>query len=161
MAARHLANRGRQVTVVLAEPESMSAVPAHQLDILQRMGGVESAAEPRPAPLIIDALIGYSLRGDPTGSAAAFIAWMNEQSASLLSLDTPSVLDVTTGLAARPCVHASATMTLALPKRGLLHAPEVGALYLADISVPRAVYRLMGIDVEPLFRDSPIVELTA
>ena len=58
---------------------------------------------------------------------------------------------------ATPCVAATATLNLALPKRGLLAAPEVGELYLADISVPRFVYRRMGIDVADLFAEEGLV----
>lgn len=77
----------------------------------------------------------------------------------MLSLDTPSGLDVTTGVAARPCMHATATLTLALPKTGLRGAPEVGHLYLADISVPALLYRRMGIEVGDLFGAASIITL--
>jgi NAD(P)H-hydrate epimerase len=160
VAARHLANRGSRVTVVLSDPDHMTPVPTHQLDILRRMD-IALADEPPSADLIIDALIGYSLRGHPMGRAAELISWTNEQVRPVLSLDTPSGLDVTTGVAATPCVRATATMTLALPKLGLLEAPEVGALYLADISVPSVVFRRMGIEVGSIFRDATIVKLTA
>lgn len=81
------------------------------------------------------------------------IRWANAQTDPVLSLDTPSGLDVTTGLAADPCVAATATMTLALPKTGLLGPEQVGQLYLADISVPRTLYERMDIDVGPVFAD--------
>ena len=43
-------------------------------------------------------------------------------------------------------------MTLALPKVGLLKAPEmVGDLYLADISVPPSVYEAFGLEIGDLF----------
>ena len=61
VAARHLANRGCQVQVVLTEPDRLTPVPAHQADILARMG-VTIASRPATADLIIDAMIGYSLR---------------------------------------------------------------------------------------------------
>src|SRR5215475_5358986 len=38
VGARHLANRGCQVQVVLSEPGRLTTVPAHQADILGRMG---------------------------------------------------------------------------------------------------------------------------
>jgi hypothetical protein len=91
--------------------------------------------------LIVDALIGYSLTGDPAEPFACLIRWANAQPAPVLSLDTPSGLDVTTGVPARPCVRATATLTLALPKTGLPGAREAGHLYLADISVPPLLYR--------------------
>ena len=158
VAARHLANRGCQVQVVLAEPDRLTPVPAHQADILGRMG-VAMASRPSTADLVIDALIGYSLRGDPAGTAAELITWANDQTAPVLALDTPSGLDLTTGAVGTPSVWATATLTLALPKVGLLDAPSVGELYLADISVPSLVYQRMGIAVPELFRQSSLLRI--
>jgi NAD(P)H-hydrate epimerase len=158
VAARHLANRGVDVAVALSHTvEDMTPVPAHQFDIATRMG--IPAGEPEPAALIIDALIGYSLQGDPTGRSAELIEWANDQAAPILALDTPSGLDVTTGVPRTPCIRAEATMTLALPKLGLYQAAEVGRLYLADISVPSLVYERMGLSVGSLFRDGPLLEV--
>ncbi len=78
----------------------------------------------------------------------------------MLALDTPSGLDVTTGHAGSPCVRATATLTLALPKIGLLNAPGVvGELFVADISVPALIYERMGITVGPLFARDTVVEV--
>jgi len=70
--------------------------------------------------------------------------------------DAPSGLDTTTGSPADPCIQATATLTLALPKRGLLTAeaqPVVGRLFLADISVPAVVYARMGLGSPQLFEE--------
>jgi NAD(P)H-hydrate epimerase len=158
VAARHLANRGVSVTVVLPAPDALTAVPGHQADILTRMG-VAVTDHPEPAELLVDALVGYGLRGDPKGPTAALIEWANAQSAPILALDTPSGLDVTTGVARTPCIGATATLTLALPKVGLLDAPAVGDLYLADISVPEVVYRRMGVNVPDLFNEATVIRL--
>jgi NAD(P)H-hydrate epimerase len=159
VAARHLLNRGCTVSVVLSKPDTLTAVPAHQADILGRMGAV-MAELPAPADLVVDALIGYSLRGDPTGRVATLIEWANEQPAPILALDTPSGLDVTTGVAGTPHIQATATLTLALPKVGLIDTPAVGELYLADISVPAIVYQRMGLTPPPLFRDDVVIRLS-
>lgn len=164
VAARHLLNRGRDVRIVLTTPVTqMSPVPAHQLDILHRMTAdvAVTGADPQlaDADLIIDAILGYSLTGDPRPPTAELIRSANAAQTPVLSLDTPSGLDVTTGIAANPCVAATATMTLALPKTGLRTAQQVGRLYIADISVPRALYDRMGIAVGPVFADDPIVLL--
>ncbi len=157
-AARHLANRGVGVQVTLSHGRSdLGAVPAHQLDIVTRMG-IPVSAEPQPAALVVDALIGYGLRGDPSGRTAELIDWANAQ-AAILALDNPSGLDVTTGRAGAPCVRATATLTLALPKTGLAGASETGELFLADISVPPAVYGRLGLTVPPLFHQDTIIEL--
>ncbi len=161
VAARHLQNRGARVEVVLSHPEpELAPVTAHQLDILRRMQlGIQDA--PAPASLVIDALIGYGLAGDPRGRAAKLIEWANLQGGPVLALDTPSGLDVTTGQVGSPCIQASATMTLALPKVGLLEAHrQVGRLYLADVSVPALVYERLGLTVPSLFQDGPIVDVS-
>ncbi len=161
VAARHLYNRGARVEVVLSHPEpELTPVTAHQLDILRRMR-VGITDEPSPASLVIDALIGYSLAGDPRGRAAKLIEWANFQRSPVLALDTPSGLGVTTGRAGSPSIQATATMTLALPKLGLLKAPQqVGRLYVADISVPALVYQRLGLTVPSLFQEGPIVEVS-
>jgi NAD(P)H-hydrate epimerase len=147
--ARHLHNRGLRVNVLLDhEPEALGAAAAAQLRILQAAGvhplepsQAESAL--RRADLVIDALIGYSLRGAPRGQAADLIAACNAHAARVLALDVPSGLDATTGDAPGLVIRAARTLTLALPKTGLRRIP--GALYLADIGIPPEVYRRLGL----------------
>lgn len=161
VAARHLTNRGRMVRVTLGAPiTELAPVPSGQLGVLQRMG-VSIEGSPRPGHVIVDAILGYSLRGDPRGRVAELIQWANDDAAPVLALDTPSGLDVTTGEAAQPCIRADATLTVALPKAGLLRASEyVGELFLADISVPHAVYERMGIAVPAdLFAEEQVVRV--
>jgi NAD(P)H-hydrate epimerase len=99
-------------------------------------------------------------RGGPQDRAAELIEWTNGQPAPVLALDTPSGLDVTTGIARTPHVRATATLTLALPKVGLIGAPAVGELYLADIAVPAIVYRRLGLTPPQLFGDDAVVRLS-
>ena len=143
VAARHLANAGVDVAVTLTRSASeLGAVTAHQFDILQRMG-VAISPELQRADVAIDAVIGYSLRGAPRGASAALVEALGA-APFVVALDTPSGLDVTTGEAPGAVVSADVTMTLALPKIGLRSAPQVGDLYLADISVPRSVAAALG-----------------
>ncbi len=160
VAARHLANRGIRVSVTLSdEPGALGEVPRHQLAILARTG-VPVVSEPPEADLVLDALIGYALRGDPGGRSAELISWANAQDAAVCSLDVPSGLDATTGAIGDPCVRAAATLTLALPKSGLLAAPDVvGELYVADLAIPSSAYASLGLRVGPIFRPGPILQL--
>ena len=163
VAARHLANRGVEVHVSLGEDvDRLADVPRHQLSILQRMG-VSVGPDPIRTDLVLDALLGYSLRGDPRGGVAELIRWANRQAAPVCSLDLPSGLDATSGDIRDPCIRASATLTLALPKTGLVAGADpvdvVGELYLADISVPRGVYAGLGIEVGPIFAQGSILRL--
>ena len=141
VAARHLANRGVDVSVVVTHVDRLTPVPQQQFDILQQMG-VAIADEPPPTDLFVDGVIGYSLRGAPSGRSAQFIDFMTD--GVVLSLDVPSGLDATTGEPLKPCVSATATMTLAAPKVGLRGSEYVGELYVADISVPPKVFRRLG-----------------
>lgn len=86
-----------------------------------------------------------------------------QRTVPVLALDVPSGLDATTGVPGSPCVRASATMTLALPKTGLLAPqaqPYVGTLYLADIGVPDVLYRQMGLAVGPIFAQAAVIRLS-
>ena len=169
VCARRLHNWGARVAVYVTRPASdFHPVPAHQLDILYRMGvtvaGAETIIHAENPALIIDGVIGYSLQGAPRDSAAALIRWANAQKAPILALDAPSGVDTTTGTVFDPCIRATATMTLALPKEGLRAAgveAQVGELYLADISVPPALYAGPGLELEigSIFAANDIVRL--
>ncbi|MFZ1755923.1 MAG: NAD(P)H-hydrate epimerase [Caldilineaceae bacterium] len=168
VAARHLLNWGAWVQLLLTHrPEEYSGVPAHQLSILQAMDAplawAEDGWELPPADLIIDAVIGYGLQGNPRGGAANLIALANSSVAPILSLDAPSGLDTASGQLYSPHIVAAATMTLALPKTGLLApgaASAIGQLYLADISVPPALYERLGLDIPPLFAADTVLPLS-
>jgi NAD(P)H-hydrate epimerase len=166
VAARHLHNWGAYVEIMLIGDENrLKDVPAHQWRILQKMGISRSALELSRADLILDAMLGYGVKGDPRPLFADWIHLANKSGRPILSLDSPSGLDTTTGMPGSPCIHASVTLTLALPKTGLLAStasPFVGDLYLADISVPPELYAApsLGLQVSSPFADGTIVKLT-
>ncbi len=161
-AARHLANRGADVTLCLGAPDRLGEVPAFQHQIFQGTSGKEVDAKDlgQVAPdFILDALIGYSLRAAPRGVAAELIRWANETNVPTLALDVPSGVDSSTGHAEGDFINARWTMTLALPKTGLL--PEkTGKLFLADIGIPEETYRRLGLAYVPPFGDRFRVPLT-
>lgn len=158
VAARHMANAGVDVIVTTTRPaDALSGVPARQFDILRRMG-VATVDVVADADVVIDAVLGYSLQGAPRGRTAEVVAQLSD-GAPVVALDTPSGLDVTTGAVPGVVVTADATLTLALPKIGLRGAPQVGELYLADISVPSAVTAALG-PAPPDFSRSQILRIT-
>jgi NAD(P)H-hydrate epimerase len=169
VCARCLHAWGAHVEVIVTRPDSdFTTVPAHQLDILRRMRVptrlAESVDQAPPTDLVVDGVIGYSLDGAPRGAAGDLIRWANTQSAPVLALDVPSGIDTTRGTVYDPAIRADATMTLALPKEGLRAEgvrEHVGDLYLADISVPPALYAgdALGFDVGPVFATGDIVRL--
>ena len=100
--------------------------------------------------LILDALIGYSLRGAPGGITADLIGWANQSDLPILSLDVPSGVDATTGDLPGVAMQPAGTLTLALPKTGLNDA-NAGDVILADIGIPVGVYRRMGLKFDNPF----------
>ncbi|NOZ27336.1 MAG: NAD(P)H-hydrate epimerase [Chloroflexi bacterium] len=153
--ARHLHNHGISVQIVLdRDPANLGEAARRQLGILQATGLrplplPKAESWIRRSPLVVDALIGYSLRGKPRGRTAEIISLCNRHAQRVLCLDVPSGIDATTGEAMGLSVRPDRTLTLALPKRGLIHIP--GELYLADIGIPPEVYSRLGISLDPPF----------
>ncbi len=165
VAARHLHNWGAVVELTAAGfATHLKDVPAHQLSIIQKMGLVTSNPALNSADVIIDAMIGYGLTGDPRPPVADWIILANASHNPSIALDTPSGLDTTTGIPSKICIRADITLTLALPKAGLMTPeakPYVGDLYLADISVPPELYASpsLGLGVISPFSTEPIIKL--
>ena len=158
-AGRHLANHGVRVLTSLTSAYRLGEVPAAQLALLRHAGGEVTTTPPAEVDLVVDALIGYSLRGAPTGVGAELIEWVASVDAPILSLDVPSGLEATTGETPGAVVAADRTLTLALPKTGLCH-PAAGALTLGDIGIPAEVYRRAGVaGAADVFRDRYLVPL--
>ena len=175
-AARHLVNRGARVRVVLARPaRRLSEAGRHQLATLLEMGvsccmvlyditDEEIDAELASADLVIDAVLGYRGRGAPHDEVATLIERIAGNADRILSLDLPSGMDADSGTVGKLAVRSRATMTLALPKTGLLTdagRAQSGDLYLADIGLPAALYARMGLTVDAPFSAGPIVRLEA
>ena len=92
--------------------------------------------------LIIDALLGTGARGEVKGIWKATIELLNGSDKPVLSVDIPSGLEGDEGEAPGICVRAARTVTMGLPKRGLILYPGaeyVGELKVADIGIPPEV----------------------
>jgi len=169
VCARRLHNWGANVEVYITNVEAkMTPIPLHQLKILKRIGIPIKSGNELPEEgdydLIIDGIIGYSVKGNPYGIPKKMIDWTNSQSEKVLSLDTPSGLDLTSGTVHNPTVNANATLTLAMPKQGLFATnakKNIGNLYLGDISVPVELYEENTLNLKPsnIFRHSDIVQI--
>lgn len=163
VAVRHLHNRGVDVEAVLVGDETrLKDVPAYQWKTLKRMNIIVPDIDLNKADLILDAMLGYGVKGNPREPIAGWIQQANDSGTRILSLDAPSGLDTTTGIPASPCVRAHATLTLALPKTGLLTPeakPVVGDLYLADISVPPELYEKLNLDISSPFASDTIIKI--
>jgi NAD(P)H-hydrate epimerase len=108
-AARRLSIWGADVTVIVGQgAANLDPMPARQLAIVERLGvPVLSADTALPAGLnraevILDALIGYSLRGAPREPIATLIRAANAAANPIIALDIPSGLGGTAGRRKRP-----------------------------------------------------------
>jgi len=148
-AARHLATRVGQVDLCLLDADGLSQAARNQLQIYQSTEGreVPLAALPTPAgyAIVVDAVIGYSLRGAPQGKAERAIRWIGASGGRVISLDLPSGVDADSGDTPGAFVSAEATLTLHLPKPGLA-SRAAGALWVADLGIPVGVTRRAGIE---------------
>ena len=111
--------------------------------------------------LLIDGLIGYGLEGHPRDRIATMIRDANNSGRPILAVDLPSGMNATTGERYDPCIKATSTVTLALPKTGFLapgNSDYFGDLYIADISIPRNIYKQFGQRTE-LFRKDTILKI--
>src|SRR6516164_4268724 len=123
----------------------LGEVPAFQYQVFRSTSGKEiriPELDRQHPDIILDALIGYGLRSAPVGTAVRLIEWANASGAPILALDNPSGRNATTGEAPGACMSPRWTMTLALPKTGLL-PDTTGDLFLADIGIPQETYQRM------------------
>ena len=150
-AARHLANVGVEVVIHLVGSPRPGTAAAHQLDITRSMGIAETDEPGARADVVVDAMVGYSLRGplrDRVRRAAVTC-----ESRRVVSLDVPTGVDATTGHADPAAISADLTVTLCAPKLGLRDCAHVGVLLVTDISVPpELVERVAGGPAPPFAR---------
>ncbi|MCI0584804.1 MAG: NAD(P)H-hydrate epimerase [Chloroflexi bacterium] len=174
VAARHLANRGASVRVILARPVNRLSEPArHQLATLIEMAvdccvaiydvpDEELDRELVSADAIVDAILGYRASGPPHDGVGWLVERIAGAPAPVISLDLPSGIDPDTGEAVGAAVIATATLTLGLPKPGLFSPTgreHAGRVHLADIGLPAALYRRIGVDIRAPFAAGRIVRL--
>ena len=152
-AARHLHRWGRLAGVACIQVEALRGPAAEQAAALRSVG-VEITSRPdfSGAQLVLDALLGTGLSRPPEGPVAGWIDAVNTSGLRVVSVDVPSGLDADTGRADGPCVNAAQTVTLGLPKAGLLAGEgpaRAGEVWVADIGVPFGAYAELGIRVPP------------
>ena len=138
---------------------------AYQYQALQQLGLTAwglSLSEPEmvnlepiswtAADLIVDALLGAGIKEDPHSDTADLIRIVNATRCPILSFDVPSGLSSDEGLILSPCIQASATMTMAYPKRVQAEGwPVVRDLWVADMGIPRALYTRLGLQIVDIF----------
>ena len=152
VAARHLANRGFSVKVVLlSHPKDLKDDPRINFNILRKMNiPVIIATSPhglrrakafiKECDLIVDAIFGVGLGRAVTGLFYVLISHLNTSEKPILAVDIPSGLDSDTGRVLGIAVRADVTGTLGAAKRGLCRGAGrrlAGKVVVLDISIPK------------------------
>lgn len=162
-AARHLSNRSGNITVCITDTAKLKDVSAYQLHVLKttdtKIISIQKLNEEKP-DLILDAILGYNLTGEPKGKVLESIKWTTNQSCFKISLDVPTGIDATTGEHSKYFIEPNITLTLALPKTGLL--PELtGELYLGDIGITKIIYKTIELKLGDIFTNQFITKIRA
>ncbi len=171
VCGRFLVNWGHRVQIVtVGSSDRRKPAPDKHLQTLKLLGteiipasSSALASLIKSADLVVDAMIGYGLKGTLTPALTSIISKLNKSSQlPVIALDAPSGLDVS-GVEQETAVQAEATLTLALPKIGLKQEENrgyIGELFLTDIGVPPQLYAHLGLDVGPIFADNSILRMT-
>ncbi len=143
VAARHLAERGWSIELEAPwPPEALAPLTRRKLDALLATPfffGSGRGERRRPPAVVLDGLLGIGASGgplrEPLRTAVEKIAALRAR-ALIVAIDLPTGLNGDTGQPGSPTVEADVTLTIGLPKRGLL-ADEatryVGRLALLDL----------------------------
>ncbi len=134
------------IPVVLYAASPVSELPDDartHAEAASKTVSVEELLEPPSlnfGDFIIDGLLGTGVRGAPRAPFDRWIAAVNSSNLPVASLDIPSGLDGDTGETHGNAVRADLTVTMGLPKQGMItgQGPELcGIVKCIDIGLPR------------------------
>lgn len=147
VAARLLAEKGVGVRLLLlTEAKNQSEACRHNYQKLPESVQVLEHRKIKEMPeffadcdIMVDAILGTGVEGPVKGSFGEAIAQMNAMEKRRVAIDIPSGLMANNGQAAGACVIADLTITMGLPKLGMLigdGAYYCGEILIADIGFP-------------------------
>lgn len=155
-AARYLYNAGLEVTVFLvnATVTSLKGDAAAEADMLVRAGVDIKCLQSendlllvKPAiiqsDIIVDAMLGTGFKGELCGLYLEVCKLINSMDKLVVAVDIPTGVDADFGLRAENAINADVTVTMALPKSGILLYPakeNVGELVVAAIGMPNLIF---------------------
>ena len=149
-AGAFLRRRGVAVEAVLLAPDRAHAAG---LRALKRAGG-RVAAVPRRPDLVVDGIVGISARGALRPAAADLVAGIT---APIVAADTPSGVDVETGVVHGPAVTAAVTVAFGALKPVHALAPaRCGRVELVDIGLTLGPGELRAYDDADLAARWPV-----
>jgi len=148
--ARHLINAGLNVKIFLVGKGShLKHDAAVNYRILKKLRhqiveiGVRHSVlvrEIKRAEIVVDAIFGVGLNREVCDPFRAVIETINQEAKRIVSVDTPSGLDGTTGKIYGICVKADCTVTFSFVKKGFLKKEGLrvtGKVVILDIGIPK------------------------
>ncbi len=149
VAARWLAKWGYHIQVIFtAEEEELGELPRQQAVALHKNNKIKiSQYKPDKtlpaADLYLDGLLGTGLDGDPRAPYDEIIDRLNRKQTPVVSIDTPSGLCGDYHMPYSPCVDADLTVTMGLPKLGMLLEPgytKAGKIIVQELGFPASTF---------------------
>lgn len=148
-AATFLRRRGAAAAAVLLNPDRTHKAA---LSAFSRAGGAVVQSIPAATDLVIDGVVGISGSGPLRPNAADVFAGVT---APVVAVDIPSGIDVQTGAAEEPHVHAALTVTFGGLKP--VHAlGDCGRVELVDIGLDLPPSDMLGMDAADVVARWPV-----
>jgi hydroxyethylthiazole kinase-like uncharacterized protein yjeF len=151
-AATFLRRRGVSTTAVVLNPDRVHAAA---LAAFTRSGGRVVGKPPTATDLVIDGVVGISGSGPLRPAAAEVFAAVDAAGIPIVAVDLPSGIDVQTGAADGPHVHAVLTVTFGGLKP--VHVlGDCGRVELIDIGLDLPDTDLVGVDASDVAARWPV-----
>jgi NAD(P)H-hydrate epimerase len=147
VAARLLLEDGYRVMCFsLCDMDALSGEAKIALEeFIASKGNVLVASDPadladlKNCVLIIDAVLGNGIKGDPRPHCGAMIEEINKSGVQVFAVDIPSGLDADSGVPGKPCISAAYTITMGYPKTGMYFYPGrklCGHIIIQELNYP-------------------------
>jgi ADP-dependent NAD(P)H-hydrate dehydratase / NAD(P)H-hydrate epimerase len=136
-------------------------IPVHRIEAAAGLG-----ERLREFDVVVDAMLGTGLAGPARGLVAEVIEILNATPMNVVAVDVPSglIADGAGEAAEAPCVRAQMTVTVGLPKLGLIvgaQARRAGIITVADIEFPRDLLERDALTVNLLTEEAMAAALPA
>ncbi len=126
-----------------------TAAPWEEVEEGGDLEGLRAAIE--TSSVVVDGIFGTGFRGSVEGTVAEVIILINQAPGRVISIDIPSGVDGESGAVEGDAVTADWTVTMALPKTGLLRGEGLnrsGELEPVDIGIPAQLVDEIPADLE-------------
>ena len=161
--ARLLYCMGAEAFIVLCDKEPEIAEPLmYYTQAISSGVQVEKLSENSPdCDYIVDCIFGIGFHGEPRAPFDSVFALINKATATVISVDTPSGSDATTGKVCKNCVKADYTIAISTLKYAHILPPAndyCGSVDVVNIGIPDDCYEgeyITAINselIEPFFK---------